>query len=89
MKWAGRTIGIVQILLVSTHNNLRNTYLHKTEIEIAAPQLALHYYMINLIRATPRYHLMPTLLVTVTSSLFSGENWENTRSLLLSVFFFT
>ena len=35
MKWAGRTIDVVQILLVSTHNYLRNTYLHISELELS------------------------------------------------------
>jgi hypothetical protein len=48
--------------------------------------LFVSHYMINIIHATTRYHLMPTLLATeVTSSLLSVKT-ENL--LLLSIGFY-
>jgi hypothetical protein len=32
--------------------------------------------MINLIHATPRYDLMPTLLISELHIFLSGENWK-------------
>ena len=75
VKWAGRAIDVAQLLLVSMHNYLRNTYLHVSELE-KSPLLALLYYMINLIHATPRCHLMPTFLISELHFHFSGENGE-------------
>ena len=61
------------------HNYIWITHLHTTELEISAMLLGLHY-MINIIHATPRYHLMPTPLATESyTSLLSVK----TKNLLL------
>jgi hypothetical protein len=86
VKWAGRTIDVVQIILISMYNYIWNTYLHTTELKMNN-MLFVSHYMINLIHATTRYHLRPTLLATeVTSSLLSVK----TRNLLLlsTVFYY-
>jgi hypothetical protein len=69
----------MQILFVSMHSYFCITHLHKTELVMDAMLLGLHY-MINVIHATPRYHLMPTPLATESYiSLLSVK----TRNLLL------
>ena len=43
------------------HDYIWSTHLHTTELEMNAMLIRIHY-MMNIIHATPRYHLMPALL---------------------------
>jgi hypothetical protein len=75
----------MQILLVSMHNYIRITHLHTTELEMNAMLLGLHY-MINIIHATPRYHLMPTLLATESYTLLLPVKTGNLLLLFTACF---
>jgi hypothetical protein len=54
---------VMQILFISMHSYITITYLHTNEFDMYAMLLGLNY-MINIIHATPRYHLKPTFLAT-------------------------
>ena len=49
---------------IPTHNRVRDE-----------PKLVVSHYM-NLIHATPRYHLMPTIQSLNSQVTTSGENWK-------------
>ena len=82
MKWAGRTLDVVQILLVSMHNYFRNTYLHISELEKIPIAVCILLYDRSYSCNTPLSPHAYVLNLWVTLSLF---RWKlgNTCSLLL------
>ena len=76
----------MQILFVSMHSYIWSTHLHTTELEMDAMLVGLHY-MINIIRTTPHYYLMPTLLATESyiNTTF-GENWKSVATVYYLIF---
>ena len=85
MKWAGRTKDIMRIVM---HDYIWSTHLHTTELEMNAMLIRIHY-MMNIIHATPRYHLMPTLLVTESFTIQpSGENWKSAATVYCFILLF-
>jgi hypothetical protein len=61
---------------LNMYNYIWITHLHTTELEMIAMLLEL-YYMINIIHATPRYHLMPTSLTTKSYTSLLSVKTEN------------
>jgi hypothetical protein len=87
VKWAGWTIDVVQILLVSTHNYFRSTYLHTSELELSPISICILLYDQSYSCNTP---LSPHAYVLATESFsftISGENWKTvaTAAVLFSL----
>jgi hypothetical protein len=87
VKWAGRTIDVVQILLVSMHNYFRSTYLHTSEL-VLSPIVIYHLlydqsYSCNA-PLSPHAYILATKSFSFTISI---ENWKTvtTATVLFSL----
>ena len=84
MKWAGRTIDVVKILLVSTHNYFRNTYLHISELEKSPIVICISSYDQSYSCNTPLSPHAYVLNLWVTLSFF---RWKLGNPCLLLLFY--
>jgi hypothetical protein len=87
MKWAGRTIDVGQILLVSTYNHFLSTYPHTSELELSPIVICIllydQYYSCNA-PLSPHAYILATESFSFT---ISGENWKTvtTAAVLFSL----
>jgi hypothetical protein len=76
VKWAGRTIDVVQILLVSMHKYFWSTYLHTSKLELSPIVICILLYDQSYSRNTPLSPHAYVLAIESSSSTISGENWK-------------